>query len=130
MKLLIHIAFISNLFAQITEISNLEIGKRGDYYRVWVYFDERDQKNTIDLDPKSIRRREKHDIYGMTKYDYIIKPSYLNILKKTGVEIKNKSRWLNAVSVIADKDQLLIIKKLPFVIKIEPVRQHKKKKEI
>jgi len=130
MKLLIHILFLSSLFAQIDVLSNLEPGKRGDDYRVWVYFDERDKKRTIDLDLTSIKRRAKHGIYEPTKYDYIIKSSYLNVLKKTGVEIKNKSRWLNAVSVIADIDQIFLIEHLPFVLKIEPVRKHKKKKGI
>ena len=130
MKLLIHILFLSNLFAQIVDLSGLEPGKRGDDYRVWVYFDERDQKSTIDLDPATIKRRVKHGIYGPTKYDYIIKSSYLSDLKKTGVEIKNKSRWLNAVSVIADLDQIFLIKQFPFVLKIEPVQQHKKKNGI
>ena len=37
MKLLIHILFLSNLFAQIVDLSGLEPGKRGDDYRVWVY---------------------------------------------------------------------------------------------
>ncbi len=130
MKLSILILFLSSLFAQSAVLSSLEPGKRGDDYRVWVYFDERDQKNTIDLDPNSIKRREKHGIHNPSKYDYIIKSSYLNALKKTGVEIKNKSRWLNAVSVIADIDQIFLIKHLPFVLKIEPVRQHKKIKGI
>ena len=131
MKLLIHILFLSNLFAQIVDLSGLEPGKRGDDdYRVWVYFDERDQKSTIDLDPATIKRRVKHGIHGPTKYDYIIKSSYLSDLNKTGVEIKNKSRWLNAVSVIADLDQIFLIKQFPFVLKIEPVQLHKKKKGI
>jgi len=130
MKSLIHILLLSNLFAQIVDLSSIEPGKRGDDYRVWVYFDERDQKKTVDLDPASIKRREKHGIHEPTKYDHMIKSSYLRALKKTGVEIKNKSRWLNAVSVIADIDQIFLIKYLPFVQKIEPVRQHKKKKGI
>ena len=34
------------------------------------------------------------------------------------VEIKNQSRWLNAVSVIADIEKINLIKKLPFVKKL------------
>ena len=75
MKLLIHFLLLSNLFARIVDLSNLEPGKRGDDYRVWVYFDERDQKSTIDLDPATIKRRVKHGIHGPTKYDYILKSS-------------------------------------------------------
>ena len=125
MKLLVLTFIVSNLFAQT---SMLNPGKRGNGYRVWVYFDERDQENYIDLDPASIKRRQKHGINKTTKYDYKIKQYYLDALKKTGVKLKNKSRWLNAVSVIANKDQISLIEKLTFVSSIRPVYQHKKKK--
>lgn len=127
MKLLVLTFIVSNLFAQT---SMLNPGKRGNGYRVWIYFDERDQENYIDLDPASIKRRQKHGINKTTKYDYKIKQYYLDALKKTGVKLKNKSRWLNAVSVIANKDQISLIEKLTFVSSIRPVYQHKKKKAI
>ena len=130
MKIFLQILFLSSLFAQVVDLSRLESGKRGNYYRLWVYFDERDQNKTIELDHSSIIRREKHGIYKPTKYDYLIKSFYIDEVKKTGVEIKNKSRWLNAVSIVADEDQIFQIKQFPFVQKIEPVRQHKKKKGI
>jgi len=128
MKLFIYIFLASTLFGQISTLHDLEPGKRENSYRVWIYFDERDQNRIVDLDPKSIERRKKHDIHTSTKYDYKIKQSYLNTVKKTGAEIKNKSRWLNAVSVIADMEQINLIKGLSFVTKVDPVYQHRKKK--
>ena len=110
MKIFLQVLFLSSLFAQVVDLSRLESGKRGDYYRLWVYFDERDQNKTIELDHSSISRREKHGIYKPTKYDYLIKSFYIDEVKKTGVEIKNKSRWLNAISIIADEDQIFQIR--------------------
>ena len=128
MKLFIYIFLASNLIGQVAILHDLEPGKRDNSYRVWIYFDERDQNRIVDLDPKSIKRRKKHDIYTPTKYDYKIKQSYLNTVKKTGAEIKNKSRWLNAVSVIANMEQINFIQGLSYVTKVEPVYQHRKKK--
>ena len=128
MKLFIYIFLASNLIGQVAILHDLEPGKRDNSYRVWIYFDERDQNRIVDLDPKSIKRRKKHDIHTPTKYDYKIKQSYLNTVKKTGAEIKNKSRWLNAVSVIANMEQINFIQGLSYVTKVEPVYQHRKKK--
>ena len=130
MKLLIFIFLVSNLIAQTSKLDYLAPGKRDDGYRIWIYFDERDQERFVNLDPASIKRRKKHGITELTKYDYIIKQHYLDAVKKTGVIIKNKSHWLNAVSVFASKEHINLIQNLPFVRKVEPVYQHKKKKAI
>ena len=52
------------------------------------------------------------------KNDYLINQSYIDQVKRLEVEIKNQSRWLNAVSVIADIEKINLIKKLPFVKKL------------
>ena len=127
MKIIVYL-FTSILYAQI--LTDLAPGKRQEGYRVWVYFDEKDQREIVDLDPSSIKRRGKHNIHTPTKYDYLIKDVYIDAIKGLGVEIKNQSRWLNAVSVIADLEQITIIKRFTFVKKVSPIHQHKKKKPI
>ena len=127
MKIIVYL-FASILYAQI--LTDLSPGKRQEGYRVWVYFDEKDQREIVYLDPSSIKRREKHNINTPTKYDYLIKDVYIDAIKAIGVEIKNQSRWLNAVSVIADLEQITIIKRFTFVKKVSPIYQHKKKKPI
>ena len=122
--------FLSFLHSNDINPQNIEAGRRGDLYKVWVYFDKKDLKRIVDLDSASIERRLKHGIVGPTKHDYLINQSYIDRVKRLEVEIKNQSRWLNAVSVIADIDKIKLIKKLPFVKKIEPVYQHTKKKSI
>ena len=119
--------FISFLHPNDIKPQSIEPGRRGDLYKVWVYFDKRDSKRIVDLDSASIERRLKHGIVGPTKNDYLINQSYIDQVKRLEVEIKNQSRWLNAVSVIADIEKINLIKKLSFVKKIEPVYKHTKK---
>ena len=70
MKLFIYIFLASNLIGQVAILHDLEPGKRDNSYRVWIYFDERDQNRVADLDPKSIKRRKKHDIHTPTTVSY------------------------------------------------------------
>ena len=130
MNLIFNILLFSFLGAQNFVSSDFEAGRRGKEYRVWVYFDKKDKSKVTKLDPAAIKRRVKHNIFTATKYDYNIQEEYIRKLVEVGAEIKNQSRWLNAVSLIVDSNELELIQKLSFVKKIEPVRQHKKKKAI
>ena len=130
MNLIFNILLFSFLGAQNFVSSDFEAGRRGKEYRVWVYFDKKDKSKVTELDPAAIKRRLKHNIFTATKYDYNIQEEYIRKLVEVGAEIKNQSRWLNAVSLIVDSNELELIQKLSFVKKIEPVRQHKKKKAI
>ena len=130
MNFLLNIFLFSFLGAQNFVSSDFEPGRRGKEYRVWVYFDKKDKSIFTELDPAALKRRVKHNIFTATKYDSNIKEEYIKELEAVGAEIKNQSRWLNAVSLVVDINQIELIQKLPFVKKIEPVRQHKKKKAI
>ena len=130
MNFLLNIFLFSFLGAQNFVSSDFEPGRRGKEYRVWVYFDKKDKSIITELDPAAIKRRVKHNIFTATKYDSNIKEEYIKELEAVGAKIKNQSRWLNAVSLVVDINQIELIQKLPFVKKIEPVRQHKKKKAI
>ena len=128
MNFLLNIFLFSFLGAQNFVSSDFEPGRRGKEYRVWVYFDKKDKSIITELDPAAIKRRVKHNIFTKTKYDRNIKEEYIKELEAVGAKIKNQSRWLNAVSLVVDINQIELIQKLPFIKKIEPVRQHKKKK--
>lgn len=130
MNLIFNILLCSLLGAQNFVSSDFEAGRRGKEYRVWVYFDKKDKSKVTELDPAAIKRRVKHNIFTATKYDYNIQEEYIRKLVEVGAEIKNQSRWLNAVSLIVNINELELIQKLSFVKKIEPVRQHRKKKAI
>jgi len=120
------VLFSESMFCQI-----FEAGKRADdSYRLWIYFDKRELKNIIDLDRAAIKRRKKHNIHTPTKYDYHINESYIKKVEKLGVIIKNKSRWLNAISVIANREQIKKIQNLSFVMDVQPVMLYKKSIDI
>ena len=65
MKIIVYL-FASILYAQI--LTDLAPGKRQEGYRVWVYFDEKDQTKIVDLDPSSTKRREKHNIHKKERW--------------------------------------------------------------
>jgi subtilisin family serine protease len=50
---------------------------------------------------------------------------YADAVVATGATLRTTSRWVNAVSVMADRDQVDQISKLPFVRALQPVRYRK-----
>jgi len=75
------------------------------------------------LTERAIERRRKVMGDEIISYDDLpIKSDYLNELNSLGIKIVNKLTWFNAVSVYLNESQLIIVKKLPFVDKIESVR--------
>lgn len=76
------------------------------------------------LSEKSIERRIKtlgeDDI--ITYEDLPIKPDYVSQLEQLGIKIENKLRWFNAISAYLTEDEKNKISMLPFVEKIEQVK--------
>ncbi len=102
--------------------------------KVWVFFtdkgifDNRTFKSTIDniqqkASAKTLTRRlnrtKKAELFDF--YDIPVNQDYINQLKSIGVEIVRQSRWLNAVSVRANKHSVQSIADLPFVAEIKQV---------
>ena len=115
------------LFSQKYDPQKIEHGKRGNEYRVWIYFTDKDGSEPVTVSPKAIERRNKNDVStNHLWYDLQVSPIYKNEITSLGLTIKNESRWLNAISVICSKADLDRISKLPFVDKIEPVLMQKK----
>jgi len=103
-------------------------GKRGENYKVWIYFIDKEGSELIDISQKTEQRRHKHATKtDNTWYDLKVSPHYKNTIESKGLEVENESRWLNAVSVICSKEEIESISLLPFVKKIEPVKRYKKK---
>ena len=127
MKLFLIMTIISTLSAGEIKIKDLEAGRRGNQYRVWVYFDKKDSTSIVSLDQASIKRRIKHNIFKPTKHDYNVKKLYTNEIQKIGAKVNNQSRWLNALSITADLEKIKLIYNLPYVRKIDPVKRHRKK---
>ena len=114
-------------FSQKYDPQNIEHGKRGNEYRVWIYFTDKDGSEPVTVSPKAIERRNKNDVStNHLWYDLQVSPIYKNEIASLGLTIKNESRWLNAISVICSKADLDRLSALPFVDKIEPVLMQKK----
>jgi serine protease AprX len=60
--------------------------------------------------------------------DIPVKTEYIEQLKSLGVEIRIISKWLNAVSILANREQVEKIIRLPFVQEIKPVAKFSRRK--
>lgn len=104
--------------------------------KYWIYF--RDKGTTVlakntqavqeaesRLSERALARRTKvfSDRNLVQESDLALYRPYLDALQAIGIETKTTSRWLNAASVVLTEDQLVVVQKLGFVEKIEPVRK-------
>ena len=115
------------LYSNFYEQNNLKIAERGDNYRAWVYFIDKHESKFVKVNQRTVERRTKNNFpKGKSWYDKDVSNIYIEHLLSMGIKIKNKSRWLNAVSVVSILSDLERISELPFVKKIEPVMGFKK----
>jgi len=109
----------------------MEIGKRGDTYRAWLYFTDKKGSMPIVLDQRTIDRRAKNGIHTNDLwYDLTISKNYIDQISSLGITIKNESRWLNAISVICTLSDLERIAAFSFIKQIKPVVGHQKRSNI
>ncbi len=90
--------------------------------KYWVFLSDK-KESSFDpytyFHPAAIERRLAHGVALDDSTDFPLNPNYLNQIELTGVEIRNESRWLNAVSCIGTEEQLERIQSFPFVKSIE-----------
>ena len=117
------LVFQSIILCQKYDLTELVIGKRGpDSYRVWIYFSDKDGSAPIALSEKTIDRRAKNGIQNDNLwYDFNVPSKYIDQLLSQGINVINKSRWLNAVSALCSKSDLIKVANLQFVDQIKPV---------
>ena len=83
------------------------------------------------LTERAIERRKKLLGDEIISYeDLPIRNKYIDILNLLGVKIVHKLTWFNAVSAYIDDSQLTTIRELPFVVKVEPVKVMKFKRNM
>jgi len=88
----------------------------------WIYFDAAAKDLTAPaLSERALRRRAKVDPenYLLDERDYPIAESTLDAIRAEGAYISRVSRWLNAVSVEAETEQLARLERLPSVRRID-----------
>ncbi len=101
-------------------------------YRVWVYFTDKEtpvlERNAVKLTSRSMERRQSRGRNkDLTSRDYSLNPDYIKLIRQTGAIVRNRSRWLNAVSVSADNSQIEKIARLSFVTEVKPVGRSTRK---
>ena len=98
----------------------------------WVFFTDKGldagqeadalAQRRVALSPRALARRERaRGDLGLDGRDLDVCPTYVDAVLAEGVELRASSRWLNAVSVVADARQLARIQELPFVAGVQPV---------
>lgn len=124
------ILVISNIgFGQLNFSFNVEDAKRNDgKLYLWVYFSDKGKEpSKILVTEKTVARRNKVDPQKFFSwYDKSPSNSYIEDVLSTGAKLRGESRWLNAISVECDKDQLAEIATLPFVENIKPIVQYRR----
>lgn len=138
------IILLSNLlFAQapINKISDVlqsksQFSGSNEFFRVWIFL--KDKGNQIEnyftnpltvVSEKSLRRRQKLNSEELIDFtDLPVNQNYIEQIQKTGFQLKNKSKWFNAISGFATKEQISKISSLEFVEKIDLVKGYRTKK--
>ena len=109
----------------------MDLGKRGDNYRIWLYFIDKKESIPIVVDQRTIDRRAKNGVEtnGLW-YDLTVSKNYIEQISSLGIMVKNESRWLNAISVICTLSDIERIAAFPFIEQIKPVVGYQKRLNI
>ncbi|NOZ73779.1 MAG: S8 family serine peptidase [FCB group bacterium] len=90
----------------------------------WVFFTDKPAASSpvVHLSPRTIERRQRQGLPVNGWLDRRPSTDYENALQSLGLTVRQRSRWLNAVSVAGTRDQLDAAASLPFVLRTQPVR--------
>ena len=125
-KLTLIFLFVT-IYSAPMSFDDFRIGQRGDEYRVWVYLKDKTGSEPIGLSEKTMLRRERNGLGESPVWlDLSVSNEYVSMLQETGANVLHKSRWLNAVSVLATRSELLKIQALPFVQTLRPIPLYRK----
>ncbi len=108
----------------------MQLDTQTDKYLIWVYFT--DKGNNVEsyysnpqtvVSQKSLERRAKvlNESRLIDFTDIPVNQTYVSLLNQNGFELKQKSKWFNAVSGFASKNEINQIASKSFVKKIDVV---------
>ena len=108
--------------------------------KIWIFLNDKNIAHSSDLEKakrsfaeqltiRSIERRKRKmgENDFITYEDIPVAEKYVAAIKKIGVKVRTRSRWLNAISVEANHEQIQIIRSLPFVKSIQSIAVFKQK---
>ncbi len=121
---------------KVTKLLEYKLGKSSDQpVLTWIYFS--DKGNNISeylnnpsaiISDKSLRRRAKYlphnQLVDFT--DVPLNKEYIGQLESKGIKIKQKSKWLNAVSAYLTREEIESLKNFASVRKLDLVRTFRK----
>jgi subtilisin family serine protease len=110
--------------------ANLE-ALSGDDAALWVYFQNRPEsayQAAPALSARALERKQGAGI-GPQPSDYPVWEPWVSQVEALGATVRIRSRYLNAISVNLSSAQLPRLRALPFVTKVEPVRQARRRFE-
>lgn len=104
----------------------------GDKFKLWVFFTDKGrdgEPKRARLSSKCLRRRKLKGAGPIVDFtDLPIKAEYVSQGLSCGAELRARSRWLNAISVKANAEEIRKISTLPFVRKLDMVIGFKRRK--
>jgi serine protease AprX len=107
---------------------------------VWVFFTDKGIKSIDEyktavsisvnqISERSMKRRALRGVNPSLDFtDIPVKKEYMEELENYRVKIRNISRWLNAVSIMGNREQIEKVKDLPFVRAIQKVARFTRSK--
>lgn len=128
--------FSQSIIEKISPSLQLELSKlsQSENILVWIYF--ADKGNSLEkyfnnpllvVSQKSLQRRAKLNLESIIDFsDLPVNQNYIAQLQSQGLIVKQKSKWLNAVSGYADKTMIEKFVKNNFVKSIDVVGRFKK----
>ncbi|RMF09363.1 MAG: T9SS C-terminal target domain-containing protein [Candidatus Neomarinimicrobiota bacterium] len=96
----------------------------GGQTAAWVFFTDKPlaTSSQVHLSPKALARRERLNLPAGGWSDRWPADNYVSAVRATGVTLRHRSRWLNAVSVEGTPAQLRTIAAFPFVQEVRPLQ--------
>ncbi|HET9253325.1 MAG TPA: S8 family serine peptidase [Candidatus Eisenbacteria bacterium] len=80
----------------------------------------------VDTKTRARRARETGGAFVPDFYDLPVRSQYVDAVRATGVRVRHVSKWLNAMTVVADEAQARRIAALPYVRVVHPARPSRK----
>lgn len=95
---------------------------------IWIYFTDKNSSfSKFAISERSLERRSKRAGHSKLadESDVCVSENYVRTIAETGVTLRHRSRWFNAVSCYADNYQIGVISGMDFVSKIDLVVRYK-----
>ena len=86
----------------------------------WILLDQKDPATAPALSPAALARRTQQGI-AFDDTDRPVSTIYVQQLRELGVQARQRSRWLNAVSARLTTAQVAQVRALPFVTDVQPI---------